>query len=94
MSSVSDEDALRRAAVRLVDFVFGDDMSYFDSLPPDVEVEIGSPLGMVAVALEEGHEVSELRDAARLLHSCTAGVLSSIPRELFDMISELRLFAR
>ncbi|MFF3291776.1 hypothetical protein [Streptomyces sp. NPDC003023] len=89
-TGIRDEQAFREAARRVVDLVLTDDDVYLDALPDAVEIEIVTPLSMVADVLEDGHTLDELRSAVRVFLSAAAAVASQMPNDLAEMVSDLR----
>ncbi|MGW4350288.1 hypothetical protein ACWEL8_35115 [Streptomyces sp. NPDC004690] len=94
MPGITDEQAFKEAATRVVDLVFTHDDAYLDALPESVESAIATPLAEVYLALEEGRPLERLDRAVRLLVDVAGGVMSEMPPELADLLRELRFAGR
>ncbi|MET9429629.1 MULTISPECIES: hypothetical protein [unclassified Streptomyces] len=94
MPALQNEQAVRGAAERVVELALTDDMAYHDSLPYEVQIEMSTPLVMVAEALGEGCELVELQQRVSILLSAAAQVTSQVPEELRVLLEDLRFAGR
>lgn len=76
----------RACAQAVVDCVFTDDMEFFDSLPDEIQANLGPPLSM----LIQPRPLHSLVAAARIVEEIAGERPNGLPDELADLIGALR----
>jgi hypothetical protein len=84
-----DQD-FRRAAQALVDLVFTDDMELFDSLPDEIQANMGPALSMLGDPVDQAAHVDALTAAARMVEEIAAPYRNALPSALVDAIDSMR----
>ncbi|MFE4515343.1 hypothetical protein ACFRMQ_14270 [Kitasatospora sp. NPDC056783] len=89
MSVADDVRNFEESARRLVDVVFTDDTAYFDALPSVIDQELGTPLGGLTAAIEEGRSLADVRVAATLVVEVAEDFRAQMPEDLALLIDDL-----